>query len=134
MTAATLQGTHKSVVERLQAMEKSGRFQIGGASLSADGQWKQWGGEPIMQLRNPDGPQAASLILTLQERIEKLTEALTPSSDTKADYKGEFSFGIVQVDEFGDENTVKTYVPWTTIKEIMAAILARSTLSPEGEG
>lgn len=57
-----------------------------------------------------------------------LTEALTPSGDTKAAYMGEFSFNLTQVDEFGDEHQVKTYVPWTTIKEIMAAIRARAAL------
>jgi hypothetical protein len=38
------------------------------------------------------------------------------------------------IGEDGDDVTVKTYVPWTTIKEIMAAILARATRAEiEGE-
>ena len=55
-----------------------------------------------------------------------LDEALTPSGDTKAAYMGEFAFNRTEFDEFGDEHQVKTYVPWTTIKEIMAAIRSRA--------
>jgi hypothetical protein len=57
-------------------------------------------------------------------------EALTPSGETKAAYIGEFSFTVMQVQEDEDgeavEVPVKVYVPWTTIKEIMAVILKRA--------
>ncbi len=57
-----------------------------------------------------------------------LVEALTPSAATKAAYIGEFHFLI---DEQGEdamcEVTRKVAVPWTTIKEIMAAIRERAT-------
>ena len=69
-----------------------------------------------------------------EAKLAKAVEALTPSGDTKAEYMGEFCFSQTMIGEDGDEVTVKTYVPWTTIKEIMAAILARATLAEiEGE-
>ena len=64
----------------------------------------------------------------LRAENERLREALTPSGDTKAVYMGEFTFGVTEVDEDGDEVSRKVYVPWTTIKDIMAAILARAAL------
>lgn len=62
--------------------------------------------------------------------IERLREALTPSAETKAAYIGEFqfSFASMGVDENDEpyeyERTVT--VPWTTIKDIMEAILERA--------
>lgn len=44
-------------------------------------------------------------------------EALTPDGGTKAAYMGEFWFG---------NQKFKKFVPWDTIKEIMAAIKARA--------
>lgn len=58
----------------------------------------------------------------LEQRYEALTEATSPSAETKQAYIGEFSFVIRDVDEDGDERPRKVYVPWVTIKEIMAAI------------
>ena len=73
--------------------------------------------------------------------VERLREAITPSGDTKAAYMGEFSFTIMQTeeDEDGDmvDRPVNVLVPWTTIKEIMAAIGARALASGDvakGEG
>lgn len=65
---------------------------------------------------------------------EALVEALTPSGDTKATYHGEFSFTIEDADEEGEPVSRKIYVPWTTVKEIMAAIRDRAALraSPNG--
>lgn len=84
-------------------------------------------------LLNPHGPAAADLIASLNAEVERLREALTPSGDTKAAYIGEFSFGITRTgeDDEGDpcEFTETVPVPWTTIKEIMAAIAARAALS-----
>ncbi len=62
----------------------------------------------------------------------RLLEALTPSADTKAEYMGEFSFTVGHYDEEGDEVFAKTYVPWTTIKEIMKAIRNRAYLTRKG--
>lgn len=65
-----------------------------------------------------------------EQRVRALEEALTPSGDTKAAYIGEFKFTIEveEPDEVGEMNTVdrEIVIPWTTMKEIMAAILARA--------
>jgi hypothetical protein len=66
--------------------------------------------------------------------IAALREALTPSAETKSAYIGEFRFEVSRVDEFGDELSTRYDVPWTTIKEIMAAILARAALEMSGGG
>ena len=59
--------------------------------------------------------------------IKRLREALTPGAETKAAYMGEFQFRL------DDCPTVN--VPWTTIKQIMAAIRARAALfHPTSEG
>lgn len=63
---------------------------------------------------------------SLVEEVERLREALTPSGETKAAYMGEFLIGLPDVDENGIEYTRKINVPWTTIKEIMAAIRERA--------
>ena len=59
---------------------------------------------------------------------DRLAEALTPSAETKAAYIGEFSFPIEVSDEDGDPVTISVTVPWTTTKEIMAAIRCRAAL------
>lgn len=55
-----------------------------------------------------------------------LEDALTPSAETKYAYHGEFSFTDWRVDENGVEQGYQMVVPWTTVKEIMAAIRARA--------
>ena len=60
--------------------------------------------------------------------IARLREALEPSAGTKAAYCGEFSFTIEDRDEDGEECFRHVSVPWTTVKEIMAAIRARAAL------
>jgi len=73
--------------------------------------------------------------------VERLREALTPSGDTKAAYSGEFKFQVTQWRENEDpdaEEEMEEYladftVPWTTIKEVMAAIAARAALSRKQE-
>ncbi|OOO23410.1 hypothetical protein [Agrobacterium pusense] len=64
----------------------------------------------------------------LRGKVERLQEALTPSGATKAAYIGEFSFGIDDRDEDGDECTRTVVVPWTTVKEIMSAIRERAEM------
>ena len=56
----------------------------------------------------------------------KLRAALTPSGETKAAYIGEFSFSIYVGEDDGEEIFQRITVPWTTVKEIMAAILTRA--------
>ena len=67
-----------------------------------------------------------------EEEIERLKEALTPSGATKAAYHGEFKFTQYGRDDDGDDYSYETYVPWTTVKEIMAAIRARAAHTGEG--
>lgn len=64
----------------------------------------------------------------LRGKIDRLTEALTPSGATKAAYIGEFSFDIEDRDEDGEECSRNVVVPWTTVKEIMAAIRSRAEM------
>jgi hypothetical protein len=105
---------NKSIVERLRATWARQ------ALVWSNDETKAVKSEVTM-LINPDGPEAAAY-------IEMLEEALTPSAATKAAYIGEFSFSI---DEQGDDQmcevTRKVDVPWTTIKEIMAAIRERAS-------
>lgn len=63
-----------------------------------------------------------------EAEAKALREALTPSASTKAAYIGKFSFSYeAGVDEFGDDLIFDNVsVPWTTIKEIMAAIRSRA--------
>jgi hypothetical protein len=66
---------------------------------------------------------SAPVFETLAEAMaenRKLREALTPSAETKAAYIGEFKFTAYEADE------AFVTVPWTTIKEIMAAIMKRA--------
>jgi hypothetical protein len=65
---------------------------------------------------------SAPPVMGMEERYRK---ALTPSAETKAEYIGEFSFRV----PLGEDGYIEPAVPWTTIKEIMAAIRARAELS-----
>ena len=71
---------------------------------------------------------AASDLAAKDAEIARLREALEPSAGTKAAYCGEFSFTIEDRDEDGEECFRHVSVPWTTVKEIMAAIRARAAL------
>jgi hypothetical protein len=78
--------------------------------------------------------QLQAQIASLTGEVERLREALTPSSATKAAYIGDFSFSMEVPDEHGDSVAVRVVVPWTAIKDIMSAIRARAALQPkEGE-
>jgi hypothetical protein len=66
-----------------------------------------------------------------EEERDRLRDALTPSAETKAAYIGEFHFVILDLDEDENEVTRRIPVPWTTVKEIMAAIRARAALGDE---
>ncbi len=58
-------------------------------------------------------------------------EALTPSASTKAEYIGEFSFNVETAIDSERFVSVDTVVPWTTVKQIMAAIRARAMRSQD---
>lgn len=64
-----------------------------------------------------DGRDA--VIAALRAQVVELREALTPSLETKAAY----------VSRFEQQDPDDETVPWSTIKEIMAAILARAEMS-----
>lgn len=70
------------------------------------------------------------------DEIERLRAALKPSADTKAAYMGEFHVPLSDIDEDGNEVMRRINVPWTTIKEIMAAIrdFAASDKRDNGNG
>ena len=60
-----------------------------------------------------------------EAREKALRAALTPSADTKAAYWGEFSMTVtMRLD--GEEEHRRVDIPWTSIKEIMAAIRVRA--------
>ena len=70
-------------------------------------------------------------IAALEARDAKMREALDPrNTETKFAYIGEFKFTSEVVDEEGNSCIKTHYVPWTTIKEIMAAIAKRAALLP----
>lgn len=79
-------------------------------------------------------PDLLARLEALSAEREGLIEALTPSGETKAAYIGEFKFKTcVGFDEDSHDIMAEITVPWTTIKEIMAAIAARAALSPQKE-
>lgn len=99
-----------------------------GASFVADGHVRVR--DPAYLIEKLKASAAAIERLVAENRA--LTEALTPSGDTKAAYIGEFRFDVEVWDPDGGEDgegevimESKT-VPWTTVKEIMAAISARA--------
>lgn len=67
--------------------------------------------------------EAADEIARLRAENERLKGALTPSGETKAAYIGDFSIPLPIINEDGDEEVLRPNVPWTTIKEIMKAIM-----------
>ena len=68
----------------------------------------------------------AGMRLVAAEDYDRLREALTPSAETKAAYMHEFRMTIPGVGDDGAEYTRTVNIPWTTIKEIMAAIRNRA--------
>lgn len=78
-------------------------------------------------------PALLSELKSLREEVEALRAALTPSAETKAAYMGEFRFKF-SVRWEGEEIDFMPTVPWTTIKEIMAAIQRQALrLNPKGK-
>lgn len=82
--------------------------------------------EPLVTREAAEKERTARL--AAESQVAALKAALTPSGATKAAYHGEFKFPVT-VTRFDDEGepeeaTENVYVPWTTVKEIMAAIQA----------
>ena len=67
----------------------------------------------------------------LKDEVERLREALTPSGATKFAYMNEFKFNVVREGPDHSEIVERHAVPWTTIKDIMAAIAKRAALRGE---
>jgi len=63
-----------------------------------------------------------------REESNSLREALTPSAETKAAYMSE-----VMCDHFPSCEAHGHYVPWTTIKDVMAMISKRALTGGESE-
>lgn len=83
--------------------------------------------ESLWRFWNDKAADMARKNSDLEAVVARLREALTPSGDTKAEYHGEFWINDEVYDEEEDEHrTIKKYIDWTTVKEIMAAILARA--------
>lgn len=81
-----------------------------------------------------EAQKAAETALAAERaKVAKLVEALTPSGETKAAYMGEFSIPFPTVDADGNEVMLRPNVPWTTIKETMAAIRARAAITEVGQ-
>ena len=72
----------------------------------------------------------ASELLAARKKLAELEAALTPSPETEIAYMDEFSFETRQWDPERGEVSVETCVPWTMIKEIMAAIKAYASAPP----
>jgi hypothetical protein len=81
------------------------------------------------EIRDLRGKLAAS-----EARAEAMREALTPSGSTKAAYMGEFRFSFRSgMDVDGSDEFTNVEVPWTAIKDIMAAITKRAAASARGK-
>jgi hypothetical protein len=73
-----------------------------------------------------DNAALLSTVAALRGENERLRGALTPSAETKSAYWGEFRFDIEAHDSNGYNYTRVVEVPWCTVKEIMAAIMAQA--------
>jgi hypothetical protein len=77
-------------------------------------------------------PNAVPTFTAAEAEVARLREALTPSSDTKAAYSGEFRISVYDAeDSQGNEIWRDVLVDWTTIKAIMATIMSRAALQPK---
>ena len=98
------------------------------------GAWKLYGSLKVAHdahergriLKDHDDRIRAEARAEAAVKLNRLIEALTPSAETKSAYIGEFPFSITDVD--GNEVMRVVNVPWTTVKEIMAAIRKRAAI------
>ena len=102
------------------------------ATLDAlsDRQRHERGDKFFTGIADPELTLAKVTLRNARDLVERVTEALTPSAETEAAYIGEFQIdSLIGYDKHGNELHHSVDVPWTTIKEIMAAIRERAALS-----
>ena len=75
--------------------------------------------------------EIAAKLSASEREAERLRAALTPSGATKFAYMNEFKFNVVREGPDHSEIVERHAVPWTTIKDIMAAIAKRAALRGE---
>jgi hypothetical protein len=84
-------------------------------------------GTPCEQIRHEQETERLNArIAALEADNKRLREALEPSAATKAEYIGEFKISVPFETEDGDGEAFDVTIPWTAIKEIMAAIKKRA--------
>lgn len=113
---------------KLDELRSDRPFIVGWNEGFAEAEYQQAHGKPSDGDLSPQYQHTAKEVAEAQAKIARLTEALTPSGDTKAAYMGEFEFIVFGMNDDGEECSHKITVPWTAIKEIMAAIKARAAL------
>lgn len=83
-------------------------------------------GADVSKRRTSEDFQEPSTAAKTTERLERLTEALTPSAETKSAYIGEFSFSVERSVGCGSSYMERITVPWSAVKDIMQAITKRA--------
>ena len=66
------------------------------------------------------------VLVAIVDQLERTHAALTPSTETKSAYMGEFQFRFPAYDANGVERMFMLNIPWTAIKDIMSAIVAQA--------
>ena len=127
VAAARAEGAREAQA-KLDELRSDRPFIVGWNEGFAEAEYQQAHGKPSDGDLSPQYQHTAKEVAEAQAKIARLTEALTPSGDTKAAYMGEFEFIVFGMNDDGEECSHKITVPWTAIKEIMAAIKARAAL------
>lgn len=72
MTDKHMTAEDANLCEVLTAKFNTGRLTMGGGVIDSKGSGRIWGGEPIFELRNPNGPTAAARIRALSAEAAEL--------------------------------------------------------------
>ena len=132
VAAARAEGAREAQA-KLDELRSDRPFIVGWNEGFAEAEYQQAHGKPSDGDLSPQYQHTAKEVAEAQAKIARLTEALTPSGDTKAAYMGEFEFIVFGMNDDGEECSHKITVPWTAIKEIMAAIKARAALQENAD-
>lgn len=89
---------------------------------------------PELHTLRAERDRLAAANAVLEAKVAGLVRALEPSAETKAAYMGEFYMGVTMSHPRLGEETLKVQIPWTTIKEVMAAIRALAALASHENG